>query len=137
MKKAGLFIFCIFFSLSLAACSNPSGVPDELYQNGVEILETADSFLDGDINSSTAFRIADRLSDEIHEADVGDDISASSKKTSLWLECSDVAFQLELIEIDNIFYYGEADDADASGYADLLAARNALAEVLGKPARAA
>lgn len=135
MKKVILCLLCILFAVSLAACSNPSGVPNELYEKGVEILETADAFIDGEMSASAAYYLADRLSEEIKDADTEkEDLFASSKRITFELACSGVAFQLELLSIEEAFSSFDGQDEDSSSfYEDLLSARNRLAEVLGKP----
>ena len=93
---------------------------DTIHSLGIEALGIADSFLDGNINSSKAIEKFDAIGERF-------DIERPEKDSPEWAEYLSITSKAGAIHLT--LQLGETPSETVLGY------RNSLAEVLGKPLR--
>lgn len=71
MKKISILVMIFVLGLGLFGCAgeNPSGMKQEDFEIGLEILDTVDAYLDGTITSNKASSKIGNLYEKINDSD--------------------------------------------------------------------
>lgn len=121
MKRFLACILAVVFLLCCTGCGNgiPEGFTEEVYEVGKNILDTVDSYLDGEFNDDEAEEKIERFYDilDTYEAKYENDNKTSTNILSLQSFCLSLVYNIGKTSAENMSH--------------IIDTRDSLAEMLG------
>lgn len=120
---AGILAVCMIFIMT-GCSSKPENMSDEMYNTGLNALETIDQYLDGKLDSDEATDKLDRFQALFDTySDSEEDVLTQSNARTLSMICMNLSYNIVKVK------------STPSAMDDLLQSRNELAEKLGEKSR--